>query len=73
MDVWILVERMDQSDYTEPHYFSSASDSCEIKGVFDTQEKAEEEKARLETLAMENAEELDADPCYYVVLPYTVK
>lgn len=73
MTVWIVTKHIVQSDYTEPHYYSSAADACEIQGIFDTQAKAEEEKARLEALPKKGEDDLDADVSYYTVAPHTVK
>lgn len=70
--VWIVVEHMAQSEFTEPRYYSSAADACEIKGVFATREKAEAEKARLEALTDEKAGDHDASFFYCTVASYTV-
>ena len=70
--VWIVVEHKNQNEYTEPHYYSSAADASEIKGVFATRAKAEAEKARLEALADGKADDPDANYFYCTVASYTV-
>lgn len=54
MEVWVLIERMNQSEYTEPNYYTAADDTGEVVGVFDSFLKANEEKERLEINDEEN-------------------
>lgn len=48
MTVWVLIERIEQNEYTEPHYYIAADPTGEVIGVFDEYGKANEEKERLE-------------------------
>ena len=67
MDVWVLIERINQSDYTEPQYYSRADDSGEIVGVYESYMKAAEERDKAEALL------LDDDNTYYEIGLYDVQ
>lgn len=72
MEVYILIECTDQSDFTERKHYCSAEDAREIKGVYSDPLKAEQEKERLEAISLKDQEECDCDPYYYVIEPHTV-
>ena len=51
MELYVLTENICQSEYTEPRYYCAAKNASTVVGVFSTRERAEAEKARLESLA----------------------
>lgn len=67
MDVWVLIQCINQSDYTEPQYYSQADDSREIVGVYESYMKAAEERDKAEALL------LDDDNTYYEIGLYDVQ
>ena len=73
MEVYILLECTDQSAFTEPRYFDSASDSMRICGVYGCLQSAEKEKAKMEEQDDQLQEELDTDPCYYSIQVFQVQ
>lgn len=73
MEVYILLECIDQSDYTEGHYYSSAYDATSICGVYSSLEGAKSEKEKLELRSAQLEDELDTDPCYYTIQTYQVQ
>lgn len=64
--VWALLAITEQGEYTEPHCYSSAEDSCKIVGIFSTPELADAEREKREAL------EDDDSSTYYTVEQYTV-
>lgn len=69
MAVFVLIKRVDQSDYTEPHYYCQAGDTGEIVGVFSTLQKAIQVKSDMENLKLQEEE----DVTYYEVEEHEVK
>ena len=55
MDVFILLMKRCQSNYTEPRHYESAADNAEIIGVFKDWSKAAGEKEKLEMMLPEFA------------------
>ena len=44
--VYVLTKCIDQSEYTEPHYYCEAGEYREVIGVYSTYKKAHEEEER---------------------------
>ena len=65
MNVYLLVEETDQSEFTYSN--ESAEPVSSIVGVYGDRDKAEREKERLDRENTENAKKLDADSYTYFI------
>lgn len=69
MKVYVLIQYLEQSEYTEGRYWASAQPYTEILGVYSTKEAAEKECKRLEKerdeLFFEEGEDGDGTAVYY--------
>lgn len=50
MEVYVVMEYVDQNEYTEPQYYESAAPAAEIKGIYTNCLRAYEAKERMEQI-----------------------
>ena len=65
MNVYVLVEETDQSEFTFLN--DSAEPASSIVGIYEDEEKAKKEKKRLKKENEENVEKYSTDPCVYFI------
>lgn len=71
--VYLVVENKDQSDYSEPHYYTQASDAARVMDVFWDEDAANRYKEELTKASEAHNADPDNDPYYYEVQSFEVK
>ena len=65
LNVYLLIEEIDQSEFLACN--ESAEPISSVIGVYESRDKAEREKERLDKESEKEAREYCADPCVYFV------
>ena len=65
MKVYVLIDYVEQEEYTEPKYWSSAAPYTEILGIYASKKDADKERRKMEKAMKQAEDDEDEDEVEY--------